>query len=115
VNATRGTLPGQLVRRCAGAGQPDADVQEIVVEEEANETSLAAPWFVVLFDDDVHTFNDVIFQLMKATGCTSEVAEVLAWRVHITGKARVFEGTFEACFRVLLVLMEIALLSEVQG
>ena len=73
------------------------------------------PWHVLLFNDDVHTFEEVIRQLMKATGCTQSTAEGQAWTVHTKGKCTVFTGTFEECLSVQGILNEIALLTEIRG
>ena len=42
-------------------------------------TSLDHPWQVVLFNDEVHSFEEVIHQVQKAIGCPLEraVAELL--------------------------------------
>lgn len=90
---------------------PDVEV----VEEVQDETHLDSPWRVILYNDDIHTFDEVIVQLVKATGCSFQQAEKYAWQVHTTGKACVFEGSFEECFRVQGVLREIQLVTEIQG
>lgn len=97
----------------APAPKPEVDV-EVAVEEETEER-LDTPWSVILYNDDVHTFEEVIAQLVKAIECTMEEAEYLAWTAHSEGKATVFEGTFEECFRVQGVLREIQLVTEVRG
>ena len=89
------------------------EVEEI--EEEDTGGGTDDPWFVVLFNDEVHTFEEVIGQLVKATGCSRGEAEDLAWTVHNEGKATVYEGTFEECFEVQSVLKEIQLVTEIQG
>lgn len=96
--------------------RPETDVPETdVLVEEATEERLDDPWRVILYNDDIHTFDEVILQLIKATGCTPSRAEELAWRVHTQGKAAVFEGSFEECFRVQGVLREIQLVTEIEG
>ena len=90
---------------------PDVDV---LVEEEVEE-HLDTPWRVILFNDEIHSFEEVILQLVKATGCTVEQAERIAWQAHAKGKAVAFEGTFEECFRVQGVLHEIQLVTEIEG
>lgn len=90
---------------------PDVDV---AVEEEHDER-IATPWRVILYNDEIHTFEEVIVQLMKATGCSAEQAERHAWTVHTEGKDRVYEGEFEECFRVQGVLREIQLVTEIEG
>ena len=89
------------------------DVLEIV-EEEVKER-LDSPWRVILFNDEIHTFEEVIMQLIKATGCSTAQAEAYAWEAHSKGKARVYEGSFEDCFRVQGVLREIQLVTEIEG
>jgi ATP-dependent Clp protease adaptor protein ClpS len=96
------------------ATSPAAPETDVLVEEETSER-LDEPWRVILFDDDIHTFEEVIFQLVKATGCSHDQAERHAWTVHTRGKDVVYEGTFEDCFRVQGVLREIELVTEVQG
>ena len=98
----------------------DPDVEEAPpeveeLEKEDDGTGSDDPWFVVLFNDEVHTFEEVIGQIVKATGCSRDKAEDLAWTVHNEGKATVYEGTFEECFEVQSVLKEIQLVTEIQG
>ena len=75
----------------------------------------AAPWSVILYDDDIHTFDEVINQLIKATGCGVSKAEEITLTVHNKGKATAFEGDFEECLRVDSVLKEIQLVTEIKG
>lgn len=72
------------------------------------------PARVILFNDDWHTFDEVINQLIKAIHCTPERAEAYAWEVHTKGKAAVFEGELVECFRVAGVLEEIALHTQIE-
>ncbi len=90
---------------------PGTDTDTDVAVEERVET----PWTVVLYDDDVHTFDDVIVQLVKAVACTPERAARHAWTVHTEGKDRVYSGEFFECLRVQGVLREIALVTEIEG
>uniref|UniRef100_UPI00404B9CBD ATP-dependent Clp protease adaptor ClpS n=1 Tax=Ignavibacterium sp. TaxID=2651167 RepID=UPI00404B9CBD len=68
---------------------------------------------VILFNDDWHTFDEVIAQLIKAINCTFEQARALAFEVHVKGKAIVFSGTMPECLRVSSVLEEIALHTQI--
>ena len=107
--------------RPAVAGSPRADVAEPGVAEPeveavaAEETRVQEPWRVILYDDDIHTFEDVIIQLMKATGCTAEQGYRHAFTVHTQGKDCVYQGEFFECFRVQGVLREIQLVTEIEG
>ncbi|MFO7846504.1 MAG: ATP-dependent Clp protease adaptor ClpS [Balneolaceae bacterium] len=90
---------------------PDTEVLDLPEEEEAEDT----PWRVILYDDDIHTFDEVINQLIKALGCTVEKAEEITHKVHHEGKATAYEGTFEECLKVNSVLQEIQLVTEIKG
>jgi ATP-dependent Clp protease adapter protein ClpS len=67
------------------------------------------PWNVIILNDDWHTFDEVIFQLMKATGCSSQQAEAIAWEAHTKGEAICFTGSRERCEHVAGILEEIEL------
>lgn len=92
---------------------PGTDVDVLEKEEEDEEES--TPWRVILYDDDVHTFEEVIAQLIKALSCGRSHAEDLTYKVHEHGKAEVYEGSFEDCFEVNGVLKEIQLITEIKG
>lgn len=95
----------------AGPAAPEVTPDLVEVKDTAVET----PWRVILFDDDIHTFEEVIVQLMKATGCTAQQGELHAWTVHTKGKDCVYQGDFFDCFRVQGVLREIQLVTEIEG
>lgn len=71
------------------------------------------PWVVILFNDDFHTFDEVVLQLQKATGCSVEDAERVTLEAHSTGRAIAFEGPVEECCRVQKVLESIRLQATV--
>ncbi len=86
--------------------------QEQVLEE--TEVKIEEPAKVILFNDEVHTFEEVIGQLIKATGCSESKAEALAWEVHTKGKAMVYTGEIARCIQVSSVLEEIQLMTQVE-
>lgn len=92
---------------------PDVDVE--VLEEEETDDDEDSPWRLILYDDDIHTFEEVIGQLKKALGCSQSHAEELTYKVHNEGKAQVYEGPFEECFEINGVLKEIQLITEIKG
>jgi ATP-dependent Clp protease adapter protein ClpS len=69
---------------------------------------------VILFNDDWHTFDEVINQIIKATGYPYEKAEALTFEVHNRGKAVVYSGSLAKCIEVSSILEEIQLLTEIQ-
>ncbi len=68
---------------------------------------------VLLYNDNVHTFDEVIGQVRKALSCGRREAASAAWEVHARGKAFIFEGEMLDCLNVSSVLEEIALHTQV--
>ncbi|HMU43441.1 MAG TPA: ATP-dependent Clp protease adaptor ClpS [Ignavibacteriaceae bacterium] len=85
---------------------------EIINDEQAD-IGLASR--VALYNDDWHSFDEVIVQLIKATRCTFEKARSFAFEVHVKGKAIVFSGSMQECLKVSSILEEIALHTEIQS
>lgn len=86
----------------------------VPVEEKDEDIVTQEPAKVILFNDDVHTFDEVIGQLIKAIHCDSTRAEAIAWEVHNTGKAVVYEGPMPECLKVSHILEEIALHTQIE-
>jgi ATP-dependent Clp protease adaptor protein ClpS len=68
----------------------------------------------ILFNDDVHTFEEVALQLVKATRCSYQGGMALALEVHTRGKAVVYTGHLERCEAVAMVLERIELKVKVE-
>ncbi len=83
-------------------------------EEKEVDVLVEQPARVILFNDEVHSFEEVIGQIIKATGCDTTKAEALTWEVHNAGKAMVFEGVMNECLKVSHVLEEIALNTQIE-
>lgn len=93
-------------------GTPDPDT--LFQQEDDTDVLIQTPAKVILFNDEVHTFEEVIGQIIKATGCDLTKAEALTWEVHNSGKAMVYEGEMRHCVRVSAVLEEIALATQIE-
>ena len=91
-----------------------ADLQTHTEEEVIDEIKTQEPAKAVLFNDEVHTFEEVIHQIIKATGCDQAKAESLTWEVHNTGKAIVYTGELVKCLQVTSVLEEIELMTQIE-
>jgi ATP-dependent Clp protease adaptor protein ClpS len=83
---------------------------EVLTEEE---TSIGIISKVILFNDDWHTFDQVIYQLIKATRCSFEKARDFAFEVHVKGRAVVYSGELTECLKVTSVLEEISLNTQI--
>jgi len=92
-----------------------ADIEELTKTEEQVEESIDTPWRLFLFDDDIHTFDEVIEQILKAKGCSYSAAQDLTFQVHNNGKALIHEGEFIDCLKMEGVLKEIQLVTEIRG
>jgi len=82
--------------------------------EQDDEVLTQDPARVILFNDEIHTFDEVIAQLIKATGCSAGKAEALAMEVHTNGKAVVFSGEMVRCVEVSGILEEIRLMTQIE-
>ncbi|HEY3876569.1 MAG TPA: ATP-dependent Clp protease adaptor ClpS [Candidatus Kapabacteria bacterium] len=94
-----------------------ADEREVELEllepERAEEVVEALSSRVVLYNDNEHTFDEVILQVAKALGCSFRHAALAAWNAHVHGKTQVFEGEMLECLNVSSILEEIALHTQV--
>ncbi len=84
------------------------------LQDDEAEVITIEPAKVILFNDDIHTFDEVITQLMKALRCTQSKAEGLAMEAHNNGKAAVFTGEMIRCMEVSHVLEEIKLMTQIE-
>lgn len=85
----------------------------IIEPEIDDETTVGFPFRVILYNDDWHTFDEVINQIIKATNCSFEKARDLTFEVHVKGKAIVFHGPLPECLKVSSVLEEIELHTQI--
>jgi len=83
--------------------------------EQNSGTELLDAYRVVLFNDEVHTFDEVINQIMKAIRCSRHNAEKHTWQVHTLGRSIVYTGPMFHCLQVSSILEEIALRTEIQA
>ena len=93
-------IPGERIRKNPLPRPTDTD------------TDAEGRYVVIVYNDEVHTFEQVEVQLQKATGCTLEKAEALSHEIDSRGRAVVFAGEGPDCERVANVLREIRLQVE---
>jgi len=82
-----------------------------VVEEE--DISIKLKSKVILYNDDWHSFDEVILQIIKAINCSYTEASKKAFETHVNGKSVIYSGEFKDCLRVSSVLEEIALHTQI--
>ncbi|HOL81214.1 MAG TPA: ATP-dependent Clp protease adaptor ClpS [Ignavibacteriales bacterium] len=83
------------------------------IQETKEETKLSLPFSVILFNDNFHTFEEVILQLIKALKCSAQEAFQKTLEAHNNGKAKVYTGELSNCLNVSSILEEIALRTQV--
>jgi ATP-dependent Clp protease adaptor protein ClpS len=88
--------------------------QPLEIEQHDQDVQTHEPAKVVLYNDEVHTFDEVITQIIKATRCSREKAESLTWEVHNTGRAIVYSGDMIRCVEVSSILEEIQLMTQIE-
>ena len=91
--------------------KPKETNQVEITTEETSDVDISSR--VVLYNDDWHTFEEVITQLIIATQCSFDKARDFAFEVHVRGKAIVFAGSMSQCLKVSSVLEEIALHTQI--
>lgn len=69
---------------------------------------------IILFNDDVNTFDFVIEALVQYCGHDYIQAEQCAYIVHYTGKCSVKKGTYNKLRPVCEKLLELGLTAEIQ-
>jgi ATP-dependent Clp protease adapter protein ClpS len=69
---------------------------------------------LILFNDTQHDFEEVIEQVMKATGFGYNKAESITMEAHNNGKAAVLQGELDICLKAQSVLEEIHLRTSIE-
>jgi ATP-dependent Clp protease adaptor protein ClpS len=82
--------------------------------EQATEVRTQDPAKVIMFNDDFHTFEEVITQLIKALRCTQSRAEGYAAEAHTNGRAIVYTGELTRCIEISGILEEIQLMTQIE-
>lgn len=74
------------------------------------ESDLSKREFVaVLYNDEIHTYDNVIYALMKSIRCSNKVGTDYATTVDREGRAIIFHGSFEKCSSLKEQIAEITL------
>lgn len=85
-----------------------------IAEELLLEVESTPGWAVILYNDDVNTFDWVIECLIKYCGHDSIQAEQCAWIVHTKGKCSVKTGEFSELEPVCTALCDSGLSASLE-
>lgn len=69
---------------------------------------------LILYNDSHHSFDEVIQQVMKATGFGYDRSEAITMEAHTRGRALVVSGDLEMCLEAQTVLEEISLRTSIE-
>ena len=68
---------------------------------------------VILYNDNVHEFLDIVNQIVKATNQKFDTANQLATAIRINGKFPIYYGTINECEHIISILNEINLKTDI--
>lgn len=108
-------LPDFLKPESEDENFTDVDVIEQVDESIDDGTGNGLGTKVILFNDNYHTFDQVIKQLMIAIKCSEETAYYHAYTVHTKGQSDVYKGPINKCLAVSTILQQINLKTQIVG
>ncbi|MES1227840.1 MAG: ATP-dependent Clp protease adaptor ClpS [Armatimonadota bacterium] len=69
-------------------------------------------WQVIVFNNEVNTYEEVMTVLMLSTGCDAEEAYIETWEVDHDGQCCVHRSSEEECNRVAEVIRAIGIVVE---
>jgi hypothetical protein len=70
-------------------------------------------WVVIVFDNELNTWDEVIGILMAATGCSFDEAYTETWEVDKLGSSVVHSATEDECHQVGAVIATIGIRVQV--
>ena len=75
---------------------------------------LGNPYNVIIFNDESHSMEEVVVQIIKAVHCREAQAMAFMMEAHTTGRAIVFTGGLEKAELVESILAEIRLGTRIE-
>lgn len=91
---------------------PDTIDVETLRKERLRRPANGGPCIVILYNDDQHNMEEVVMQLMKATGYPVQRCVEIMMEAHLHGRAVAFSGEMEECEKVAAILRQIRLQVE---
>lgn len=90
--------------------QPDTETEELLLLEE----EMIPQHDLIIYNDDVNTFDFVIETLIKICGHEAVQAEQCAYIIHHNGKCSVKRGTIEALEPKCIALLDRGLSAKIE-
>ena len=87
--------------------------KEKILEKRAVKESVSLNNEIIIYNDDVNTFDHVIETLMRVCSHTSEQAEQCSLIIHYTGKCTVKTGPMKELIPQCTQLLEAGLSAEI--
>ena len=94
---------------CGAATDTDEKTGTTTTED----TKTKQPWYVVVYNDNHNTFDNVIRWLQESCGHSIMVASMLASQIHHEGKAQVYQGEKHKCNAICKFLRSRGLQCEI--
>lgn len=89
-------------------------MKEELKSQHQTQTVLQKEWTLVLFNDEVNSFDFVIDVLCTVCDHTEEQAEQCAWITHYKGKCEVLFGSYDELAAKATLMSDVGLTVEVQ-
>ncbi len=80
---------------------------------DSNEDCKSDEYCIIVYNNDVNTFDEVISILCKTLQIDQFRAEMYAWDIHLLGLARVYYGSSTDCENRAAIIGRIGLQTEV--
>ncbi len=82
-------------------------------EKREDDSQGGSGWIVVVYNNEVNTWDEVVNILMQATACSQEEADMETWEIDNLGKSVVHHGGEEECEKAASVIRTIGIQVEV--
>jgi ATP-dependent Clp protease adaptor protein ClpS len=81
-------------------------------EQLLDRSGIGGPWIVIVYNDEIHSFEEVQDILQEATGCDVDTAWHLTVKIDAEGRAIVYDGSEDECELVAKIIASIRLQVE---
>jgi ATP-dependent Clp protease adapter protein ClpS len=97
-----------------GPGPCQGDPGVTTLERIDADSILGKPYQTILYNDENHSMDEVVSQIIKAIHCSPGKATEIMMQAHKNNRASVISGTKERCEHVASILEEIRLSTTIE-